>query len=209
MAKHRSILLVIACFSAVLLAAQASSFALRKVPPRRAGMTAEEHSKEIERAHDEAKQQRLKASEEGLKALDVRFLQARIGLLRISERQWRTIEPIIDKIQVLGGTAWAGAPGWGGREERDFHWYKHSEGTHLTRAKALHEMSDGERLADELVDLLRDENSKGEEIRTKITALQRVRENARKELVEVKRELAAIPMTPRQEAIFLIMGCID
>jgi len=70
-------------------------------------------------------------------------------------------------------------------------------------------MSQGERLADELVDLLRDENSKDEEIRTKIEALQRVRENARKELAEVKRELAAIPMTPRQEAIFLVMGCID
>jgi len=39
--------------------------------------------------------------------------------------------------------------------------------------------------------------------------LQQVREKARKEWPKAKRELAAVLTTPRQEAVFLIMGRID
>ena len=206
MAKNRMILVAIACFSAVLLAAQASSFASRKFPPKR-GMTKEEHRKEIEQVNREANQQRLKTLQ---KRMDARLPQAWKGLLRISERQWKIIEPKIDKIQVVGSSMWACAPGYrGGDAQQSFHWYKHSEGTPHRSAKAPHEMSEGEKLADELVDLLENENSKDEEIRKKIDQLQQVREKARKELAEIRRELAALPMTPRQEAIFLVMGYID
>jgi len=70
-------------------------------------------------------------------------------------------------------------------------------------------MIEGEKLADELIDLLEDENSKEEEIKKKIDELQQVREKARKELAKVGQELAPLITTPRQEAIFLIMGHID
>ena len=43
----------------------------------------------------------------------------------------------------------------------------------------------------------------------KAIELQQVRENARKELPKVGRELAPLLTTTRQEAIFLIMGYID
>jgi len=206
MAKKRIVLVAIACFSATLLAAQGPSFLLRKHPPRKPGMTDEEHRSEIEKLVEERRQSKQRMDQERIEAMQP---PAWKQLLRISERQWKMLEPKIDRIQVIGRAAWGGGAGSRGRDAQSFHWYKYSEGTPRTRAKAPHEMSDGERLADELVDLLRDENSKDEEIRKKIDALQRVRENARKELAEVKRELAAIPMTPRQEAIFLVMGCID
>ena len=129
-------------------------------------------------------------------------------LLRISERQWKIIEPKADKVEILIWTRRACARAWGGDGEKSFHWRRHSEGA-LGPAKAPHEMTEGEKLADELVDLVDDENSKDEEIRKKIDQLQQVREKARKEWPRAKQELAALLTTPRQEAIFLIMGRID
>lgn len=206
MAKKRIILIVIACFSAVLLAAQTPSSILGKHPPRKPGMTDEEYSKEIEKAREQRRQSEKKKLRERVEAMRP---PAWKRLLKISERQWKLIEPKIDAIQVIGRATWTGAPGGGGEDEQSFHWYKHSEGTHLTRAKAPHEMTEGDRLTDELVDLMRDENSKDAEIRKRIDALQQVRENARKELAKVGRDLAPLLTTPRQEAIFLIMGYID
>lgn len=75
--------------------------------------------------------------------------------------------------------------------------------------KTLDELTEGERIVEELIDLLEDENSKDEEIRKKRDALQQFRENARRELVKARRELAAVLTSPRQEAVFLIMGSID
>ena len=70
-------------------------------------------------------------------------------------------------------------------------------------------MTEGERIVEELTDLLEDKNSKEEEIRQKIDALQRARAKARKALPKAKQELAAVLTTPRQEAVFLLMGGID
>ncbi len=79
----------------------------------------------------------------------------------------------------------------------------------MVKAKAPDEMTEGEKIVEELIDLLEDENAKDEEIRQKIDALQRAREKAKKELPKAKQELAAVLTTPRQEAVFLIMGYID
>jgi len=204
MIKNRIMLVFIACFSAVLLAAQTPSFTPRKLPPRKSGMTDEEYRKEIEKAIEQRRQSERNMRNEQIEAM---FPQAWKRLLRISDRQWKLIEPKVNKIQVIGWTTRACAAGHGGIE--DFHWYKYSEGTTRTSAKAPHEMSEGQRLADELVDLLEDENSKDEQIRKKIDELQQARENARKELPRAKLELAPLLTTPRQEAIFLIMGYID
>lgn len=75
--------------------------------------------------------------------------------------------------------------------------------------KTPDQMPEVYRIVEELIDLLEDESSKDEEIRKRIDALQQVRESARKELDAVGRELAPLLTTPRQEAIFLIMGYID
>ena len=204
MTKNRTILVAIACFSAVLLAAQTPSFTPRRLPPRKPGMTDEEYRKEIEKVVEHRMDQDRKIRQERIEAM---FPQAWKGLLRISERQWKIIEPKVNKIQVIGKKMQACAAGC--RDIEDFHWYKHSEGTVHTKAKAPHEMIEGERLADELVDLLEDEKSKDEQIRKKIDELQQVRENARKEFPKAKQDLHEVLMTPRQEAIFLIMGYID
>jgi hypothetical protein len=204
MTKNRIILVLIACFPSVLLTTQIPSFTTRRFPPRKPGMTKEEYRKDIEKVVEQRKEQERKIRNEHIKAM---FPPAWKGLLRISDKQWKLIEPKVNKIQVIGWTTCACAAGCGGIE--DFHWYKHSEGTHITRAKTPHEMIEGERLADELVNLLEDENSKDEQIRKKIDSLQQVRENARKELHKAQKELAEVLTTPRQEAIFLITGYID
>lgn len=77
------------------------------------------------------------------------------------------------------------------------------------KAKAPNEMIEGERLADELVDLLEDKNSKDEEIRQQMHALQQAREQARESFPQARKELAEVLTNTRQEAIFLIRGYID
>jgi hypothetical protein len=62
---------------------------------------------------------------------------------------------------------------------------------------------------EELIDLMRQEDPSDEELRQKIDALQQVREKARKKFPKAKRELAAVLTTPRQEAVFLLLGYID
>jgi hypothetical protein len=62
---------------------------------------------------------------------------------------------------------------------------------------------------EELIDLMLQKNTSDEELRQKIDALQQVREKARKKLPKAKRELAAVLTTPRQEAVFLLLGYID
>ena len=186
------------------MADQTPSFTSQKLPPRKPGMTDEEYRKEIEKTVENRMDQDRKMRQKRIKAM---FPQAWKRLLRTNERQWKLIEPKVDKIQVLGWTSWASAAGSGGIE--DFHWYKHSEGAPLQTAKAPHEITEGERLADELVGLLEDEKSTDEQIRKKIDELQQVRENARKAMPKAKKELAKVLTTPRQEAILLIMGYID
>jgi hypothetical protein len=212
MAKPRT-RLVVGCFLVAALTGQLLSWArastakrMPPVPPAKSlrGLTKEERAKAIEKWFYERKQQYLRAVEESMKPAK---REAWKRLLRMNEQQWTTVKPKVDKIIVLYWTTWARALGWGGRES--FHWHKHSKGTGGTAAKAPDEMSEGEKLADELVSLLEDKNSKDEDIRQTIDALQKVREDARKEFAQVRKELSALPMTPRQEAIFLIMGYID
>jgi hypothetical protein len=168
-------------------------------------MTDEEHRREIEKLIEERRQSKQRMDQERIEPMRP---PAWKQLLRISERQWEMLEPKIDRIQLVGWTTWACAKGYGGEDHESFHWHRHTEAM-LGPAKAPHERIEGEILADELVDLLEDEDSKDEEIREKIDALQQVRENARKELAEVGKELVPLLTTARQEAIFLIMGAID
>ena len=94
---------------------------------------------------------------------------------------------------------------------KDFNWRKATEdrGGGFEPPKTAAELTESEKIISELIDLVRQENSSDEELRSKIDALQQVREKARKELPKARRELAAVLTTPRQEAVFLVMGRID
>jgi len=79
----------------------------------------------------------------------------------------------------------------------------------MVKAKAPNEMTEGEKIVEELTDLLENENAKDEEIRRKIDALQQAREKAKGQLPKARQELRKVLTTPRQEAVFLLLGCID
>jgi hypothetical protein len=169
-------------------------------------MTPEEWRKQIEQYRWEYRQEYLKQIE---RDMDAAAREAWKRLLRVNEQPWTLIEPKYKAVASLIPEAQVGASGWGGLNQDDVLWGKHSKGTAGSSAKAPDEMTEGEKIADEFIDLLEDPNSTDEQIRQKIDALQQARENARKALPKAKEELAAVLTTPRQEAIFLVMGLID
>ncbi len=206
MTKKRIILVLAVCFSIAGFAGQA----LQQIPPipprRKRGMTLEEHMKEVVKWRAQRKQQNLRRGEE---RINLMMREAWKRLLRVTERQWKLIEPKCEKVFGLYRETRVHAPGGEVRDKQSFHWHRRSKGSGGIRAKTLDEMTEGEKIVEELIDLLEDENAKDEEIRQKIDALQRAREKAKKELPKAKQELAAVLTTPRQQAVFLIMGYID
>jgi len=208
MAKKITILVLVVCFSIAVFAGKTpSQKQISPFPPRLLpGMTDEEYKKEMEKWLFQSRQQRLKRDEEDMKRM---AREAWKRLLRINEQQWNLIEPKYEKVAALKRETWVLATGSSGWNKQIFHWMRRSEGTGGTRAKAPDEMTEGEKIVEELIDLLEDENSKKEEIRRKIDALQQARDKAREALPKARRELAAVLTSPRQEAIFLLMGRID
>ena len=127
--------------------------------------------------------------------------------LRLGEAQWRLVEPKYKRQIQLMLDSWS-RPNSGIREG-EFYWVKRTEDGGVALAKKPAELTEAERIVDRLIDLLRRQDSTDEELRKQIDALQRAREEARRELRKAKRELAAALTTPRQEAIFLLFGYID
>jgi len=206
MAKYKIILISVACFSVVVLADQRPLYMPPKLPPLKPGMTPEEYHQEVEKAIE---QQRREQRERDKEYMDLMSMQAWMRLLRVSEQQWKNIEPKYRKENDLAWEIWTGAPGSGGRNEHDFHWHRRSKGNGSREAKAPDEMTEGERIVEALTDLLENKDATNEQIRKQIHALQQAREKAKKELPKAKQELAKVLATPRQEAIFLILGHID
>ena len=217
MAMQKVIFAALACFSIAIFTNQTLSWARasnRKstplVPPdskrpNLRGLDHAEASKAIERWQAEREQQEKQRQREHI---DRMATEAWKGLLRVNEQQWAMIEPKIDKVSVLARTAQVRAYGLED-DAGGFHWNRPSRPRGPFSGKSRDQMPEQYRLIEELIDLLEDEKSKDEDIRKKMDALQQTRDNARKELAQVGRELAAVPMTPRQEAIFLIVGYID
>lgn len=213
MSNKRIILLSLVCLSITVFTCQTLSWAratnrttIPLAPPAKSlqGLTDEERAMAIEKWHTERKQKIRRISEERIRLM---AREAWKRLLRVNEQQWKILEPKIYKARGLLWTTRAEAHGWGGIE--DFHWLRHSENIDPLRADAPDEMIEGKKIADELASLLEDENSKEEEIRKKLDKMLQVREQAKKEFPKAKQELCEVLMTPRQEAIFLIMGYID
>jgi hypothetical protein len=169
-------------------------------------MSAEEHRKEVEKAIEQQGQQDRKREEE---YINLMARQAWKRLLRVTDRQCKLIEQKREKAHDLYIKMRVGATGCEGNDEQSFRWHRWSKSTGGVRAKAPDEMTEGKKIADKLIDLMRKESASDEEIRQKIDALQQVREKARKELPKARRELAAVLTTPRQEAVLLLIGYID
>ena len=216
MANKRTILVFIVCFSITVLAVITTSRARgsnrasfptpRPDPKSLLDLTDEERAKAIEKWHIDRRLWERKTSQERIRLM---AREAWKHLLRISERQWSsTIEPKINQVYILARRESVRALG-SIDNSGHYHWNRPSRKGGPMSGKTREQMPDGYRVIEELIDMLEGENSKDEEIRKKIEALRKVRENARKELAKIGKELAAVLTTPRQEAIFLLMGYID
>ena len=206
MAKQRMIFISVVCFSIAVVAAPTPQ-GRPLIPPRlEKGLSAEEGRKALDQWRTQIKQQRTRSVEQHSELMR---REAWKRFLRVTEQQWKIIEPKCKQEEALSSEARVRAIAGGGLNKSRYDWKKHSEGTGSQSPKAPHEMTEGERVVDELVDLVEDENSKDEEIRKKIDAIQQVRAKARAALPQAKKELAAVLTNPREEAIFLVMGYID
>ena len=205
MAKHK-IIIILAVFFSVALASQRPPYMPPKFPLRKPGMTAEEYHKETQKFFEHQMRQKRDRNKE---YMNLMARQAWMRLLRVSERQWKTIESKYDKVHDLELESWVGAAGYS-HDRESFHWKRASNSPyHPMEYKSHDEMPEGYRIVEELINLLEDEKSTDQQIRKKIDNLQQVREKAREALTQAKKELTEILTTPRQEAIFLILGHID
>jgi len=205
MAKHKILIVSFVCFS-VVSAGQRPSYMPPKIPLPKPGMTAEENKEEVRKAIEQHKRQERERDKE---YMDLMARQAWIRLLRVSESQWNLINPKYKKANDLSWDVWIGAGG-SGRDMESFHWNKPSDTPqHPMEFKSRDQWTEGYIIVEELIELLEDEKSTDEAIKQKIDALQQFREKARKALPMAKQELSKVLTTPRQEAIFLIMGYID
>jgi len=206
MAKYRIILILFVCLSVAVLAGQRPTYTPIKLPPRKPGMTSEEYNKEVKKSIEQQKRQEREKDKEYMNFM---ANEAWKNLLRVTETQWELIEPKYRKANDLDWEIWTGAKGCVGLNEQEFRWLRRTKGYGYWEAKTTDEMTECERIAEELIDLLEDEKSTDEQIKKKIDALQQARDKAREALLQAKKELAEVLTTPRQEAIFLIRGYID
>jgi hypothetical protein len=167
-------------------------------------LTGEQKARAINEYIDYFFEQRQRENEERRRVIKK---ETWMRLLRINEKQWQMLDPKIDIIGSLSRERWGGARGCGLGFDGSFHWNKYSD--LRVKAPAPDLVIERRKVADEFVGLLEDEDSKDEEIIKKIEQLHQARERARKELDQVKKEIASLSMTARQEAILLVTGCID
>lgn len=74
--------------------------------------------------------------------------------------------------------------------------------------KSPGKLTKGERICEELLDLLQDKGANPEAIRQRVDALRNIREKAERQLVKARQELHNV-LTPRQEATLVLMGWLD
>jgi hypothetical protein len=210
MTRRKLILAAVACFSIALITGRTLSRAhasnaklMRPFPPAKVlrGLTDEERVKAIEKWRAE-RENREKQH------LNSMVREAWKRLLRVNEQQWAMMEPKIDKVYVLARAANVRA--YGSQDDAGvFHWRRPSRPGGPLAGESRSQMPEQYRIVEDLIDLLEDKKSTDAQIKQKADALQQTREKARKGLAQLRRELGAVPMTPRQEAIFLIMGYVD
>jgi hypothetical protein len=157
------------------------------------------------------KQSRIESS----KSADESMRQA----LQATEQQWKVIKPRLDKVKYLSKQArvsitpqsYKRSRGSGGSPDNRQSVAKIEEGWKWTKAwekKAPAELTEGERICEELLELLEDKGSKQKDVEHKIEALCEVRKNATKQLVKAQQELRDV-LTFRQEVTLVLMRLLD
>jgi len=158
--------------------------------------------------------------------------QAMKEALEADEQQWKVIEPKLRKVKACREQAFVGiglpfqssftgftsAPGQTGGQNFGGWAGGFQYQTGGGRGAVAHSSSpwkdsgrpptEGERICDELFDLLQDRNSQPEEIRQKMDALRRARVKAGKQLAKAQQELREV-LTFRQQARLVLMGWLD
>ena len=235
MLKRKNVFLIIslsaAAFVAQTLSQTQNPGGASPVPDwaRQRNMTAEERSKEMLRQSQLRQEQMQKAMEQ---AHDEAYRQ----LIGANKRQWQVIKPKIDKVRDVSlltrasimldyfkidpnsnsktGSQNGYKYGWkwirpSEREKSDESENKFSSvGISTTLdSKKLNESTEGEKICEELLNLLEDKNSKEEDIRQKIEALLKVRQKGQEEVNKAKQELREV-VTFRQEAALVWLGLV-
>ena len=88
------------------------------------------------------------------------------------------------------------------------HIYRSWRWSRPSQHKDLENLNEGEKICEELFKLLEDKNSELEQIRQKMEALRKFRQEAKKELAIVQQELRQL-VTPHQEAALVMMQLLD
>lgn len=103
---------------------------------------------------------------------------------------------------LSGGQKRGGAGGSSSPSPISWRWSRPSQN------KGFENLNEGEKICEELFRLLEDKNSELEEIRQKMEALQKFRQEAKKELAIAQQELRQL-VTPHQEAALVMMQLLD
>jgi hypothetical protein len=174
------------------------------------GMTSEELKKEMETWAANRQRQEREYNWQTMEYGNLVVMELRKQTLGVTKQQWNLIEPKYKRVEALHHETHFHMPTSVSRnqDKRNFHWKKLTEDDYFWKAKAPSELTEGEKIAEELIDLLEDENSKDEDIRHKMNALKQVREKAQKESQKAEQELVKV-LSPRQEAILLLWEFID
>jgi hypothetical protein len=203
MAKQSRILLLVVCSLLALFAVE--SFSQPRRPTQAATLSATER-------------QRNMTEEERAEG----FLHEKYAL-GVTKEQWKVIKPKLEKVQNLRSQAKISMrAGWGpqrlpgstGPEYMDpkylhewsWRWFKPSE------SKGPDELTESERIIEELINLVKAKNTTVEEFKLEMDALRKIRNRQEDEKKKKKEELSKAlqelreVLTTRQEAALVLMG---
>jgi hypothetical protein len=110
--------------------------------------------------------------------------------------EWGGGEEIVQKRDSAGGSS---SPS---HIYRSWQWFRPSQN------KGFENLNEGEKICEELFRLLEGKNSELEQIRQKMEALRKFRQEAKKELAIAQQELREL-VTPHQEAALVMMQILD
>ena len=223
MTKRRIILVLVVCFSIVFFTVQTLPQTLssnRTVKQSR--LEREERRKEFKRRSEQFKLESEQRRKEWEKEKAEGFLHEKYAL-GVTKEQWKLIKPKLEKVQNLrrqirismrAGWGPRRLPGSTGPEYMDpkylhewsWRWFKPSE------SKGPAELTESERIVEELINLVEAKNTKAEEFNLKMDTLRKIRSRQEAEKKEKKEELSKAlkelrdVLTTRQEAALVLMG---
>lgn len=237
MTKRRTILVLAPCFLVAFLAAQGLSQSRRSnVSPRLSDADRQRKISATPKQRGAAKnsaakrlefegEQRLKALQEKTAEARREFLHEKRALVAagITEEQWKLIKPKLEKVRELrdlrelerstsgvrlGSSSGNGISSKAGSKPSEPRW----QWKRPWKDKAPSELSEGQKIAEELITLLDKKNATPEEFKQKMAVLRKARiaegpenQKRQKELSEAKQELRE-GLTARQEAALVLMG---